>query len=425
MNGEQVKPAYERSEVGVIPRDWKAARIGELSDRVTVGFVGSMSHLFEKDGIPLLRGQNILPNSLDLTDTKFISTYTHSLWKKSALSPGDVVVVRVGYPGTSCVIPPDLREANAASLVVITPRKKILDSHYLAYVLNSEFGKKQIVSNLVGGAQQVINTKAAADFSLPIPSFEEQQAIAEIFSDTDDLLAKINQLIAKKRDIKQAAMQQLLTGKTRLPGFFGQWEVKRLGDVGDCLRGVTYKGDVDLSAHDTAYTKRLLRSNNVQDSTVIINDLQFVNAGRVSEHQLLRKRDILICMANGSKALVGKAGFFDIEDSHEYTFGAFMGCFRTKIEESNPAFVFYLFQTSRYKDYINNLLAGSSINNLNPGSIESLEFKIPKMEEQTAIASVLLDIDSELQCLEARCEKIRALKKGMMHELLTGRVRLI
>jgi type I restriction enzyme S subunit len=140
---------------------------------------------------------------------------------------------------------------------------------------------------------------------------------------------------------------------------------------------------------------------------------------------LLRKHDILICMANGSKTLVGKAGLFAVSDGHEYTFGAFMGCFRTSDSDASAKFVFYLFQTERYRNYVNNLLAGSSINNLTPSSIESLAFQVPTLPEQTAIAAVLSDMDAELAALEARRDKTRALKQGMMQELLTGRIRLI
>jgi type I restriction enzyme S subunit len=261
---------------------------------------------------------------------------------------------------------------------------------------------------------------------IPWPSdIAEQRAIATALSDVDALLGGLDRLIAKKRDLKQAAMQQLLTGQTRLPGFHGEWEVKRLGDVGQCLRGVSYRGDADLAALDTAHTKRLLRANNVQNAVVVTQDVQYVNADRVSRHQILRLEDILVCMANGSKVLVGKAGLFAVEDGHEYTFGAFMGCFRTDARAAHPHFVFALFQTGQYRDFINNLLAGSSINNLRPGSVESLPFRFPDPQEQTAIAAVLSDMDTELSALEARCDKTRDLKQAMMQELLTGKTRLI
>ena len=157
----------------------------------------------------------------------------------------------------------------------------------------------------------------------------------------------------------------------------------------------------------------------------MLADVQYVNAAKVSSDQLLRDGDILICMANGSKALVGKAGLLKGTDGYEYTFGAFMGCFRCDSDKVDSTFVFLLFQTELYRHYINNLLAGSSINNLAPSSIESLEFRFPLRLEQAAIATVLSDMDAEIAALEARHKKTRAIKQGMMQELLTGRIRLV
>lgn len=428
MSGGQIKPGYKRTEVGVIPEDWEVKPLGAVISKGRLG--GNYSNSGTSTDFPLMKMGNLGRGSFQVDSLQFITPGVFPQ-KEHQLKFGDVI----------------LNTRNTLDLVgkVAIWRNEIPAAYFNSNLIRLEFRTNEIAANEYANA--FLNTKESVSrirelatgttsvaaiytrdlIQLPfiVPPVHEQLAIASALSGVNTLLTKLNQLITKKRDLKQAAMQQLLSGQTRLPGFSGEWEVKRLGDIGDCLRGVTYKGDIDLSAHDTVWTKRLLRSNNVQNSTVVTNDLQFVNADRVAEQQILRKQDILICMANGSKALVGKAGFFDIEDGHEYTFGAFMGCFRTKIEASNPAFVFYLFQTSRYKDYINSLLAGSSINNLSPGSIESLEFKVPTMEEQTAIATVLSAVDAELTTLEARREKTLALKQGMMQELLTGRTRLL
>jgi len=285
--------------------------------------------------------------------------------------------------------------------------------------------KKQIEEHLGATINQITN-KSLKSFQILMPDHEdEQRAVAAALSDTDTLLSSLDRLLAKKRDIKQAVMQQLLTGKQRLPGFIEEWEVKRLGDFGKCLRGVSYSGDTDLSSHDTNTTNRLLRSNNVQAATINTKDVQFVNRERVSEQQIMQVNDVLICMANGSKGLVGKAGIFKINDGYVYTFGAFMGCYRTQPQLADPAFVFFLFQTNQYRDCINNLLAGSSINNLKPSAVESLEFDVPQRPEQTAIAAVLSDMDAEIDMLQQRRDKIRVIKQGMMQELLTGRTRLV
>jgi type I restriction enzyme S subunit len=202
------------------------------------------------------------------------------------------------------------------------------------------------------------------------------------------------------------------------------WEEVRLGDLGCCLRGVSYDPRNDLSDGDSVTTVRLLRSNNVQQSLLGFDDVQFVSEARVSDEQMLRPGDIVVCMANGSKALVGKSGVFRRVERQRYTFGAFMGCFRTDRSKAAPLFVRYLFLTKAYQDYINNLLAGSAINNLAPSSIESLKFSVPPLEEQAAIAEALSDADAAIEALDALIAKKRDVKQAAMQQLLTGRTRL-
>ncbi|GJQ37347.1 MAG: hypothetical protein JETCAE01_33570 [Anaerolineaceae bacterium] len=291
--------------------------------------------------------------------------------------------------------------------------------------MNSPIGLGQVKNVQYGTAQKQFNISDAINFIFPVPPLPEQHAIAVTLSNVDSLLAVLDALIAKKRLIKQGTMQELLTGDKRLPGFSKEWKIKKLGELGKCLRGVSYKGESDLSSNDTDKTTRLLRSNNVQVASVIFEGIQFVNSQRVSDHQILRDNDILICMANGSKDLVGKAASFQVRDHYKYTFGAFMGCFRLNTSESFPLFVSQTFQTNRYRNYIANLIAGSSINNLKPSDIESIEIPFPSLPEQQAIAEVLGDMDAEIAALETRREKTSLLKQGMMQELLTGKIRLV
>lgn len=415
MSDGQIKTGYKRTEVGVIPEDWKTAQIEELAERVTVGFVGSMSHLFEKQGVPLLRGQNILPNSLDLTDTKYISASTHSLWKKSALSPGDVVVVRVGYPGTSCVIPTDLQEANAASLVVITPRKKHLNSNYLVYILNSEFGRRQIESQLVGGAQQVINTKAAADFSLPLPKLEEQKAIAEVLANVDIFLTKLDQLIAKKRDLKQATMQQLLTGKTRLPGFSGEWEVKRLGDMAILKNGYTFKSET----YTESGKYKIVTIANVQDGWMRVDGCSLISElpSDLQPHQHLRVGDMLLSMT-------GNVGRVCRVAEPNCLLNQRVG----KVIPLNidSDFFYVTLSSQNFQKTMIDVAKGGAQPNLSSSDILEYAILTPKdKKEQKAVAAVLCDMDTELATLEALRDKTLVLKQGMMQELLTGKIRLI
>jgi type I restriction enzyme S subunit len=426
----EVRPGYKRTEVGIIPEDWD---VHELSSLIKAGPKNGYSGRSAKEArgtATLSLGATTSGHLLLNDDTVKRLEETIEPTSELFLQRGDVLVQRsntldlVGtvalFDGPSGVyVYPDL-------MMRIRFREPETASWFWRYA-NSARGRRFFVSVAAGssGSMPKISGEKLRGMRLPIPPLPEQRAITETLSDVDALLERLTQLIAKKRDLKQAAIQQLLTGQTRLPGFHGEWEVSRLGRAGACLRGVTYSADSDLSAYDTDRTKRLLRSNNVDNAVVVTSAVQFVNSARVSPSQVLRKDDILICMANGSKALVGKAGRFSVTDGYDYTFGAFMGCFRTDANTANPQFVFWLLQTGKYRDYIHNLLAGSSINNLRPSSIESLEFSFPAPAEQTAIATVLSDMDAELSALEARREKTRALKQAMMQELLTGRTRLV
>ncbi|MGG4579135.1 restriction endonuclease subunit S [Alcaligenes sp. Me129] len=412
----ELKPGYKTTDIGVIPFDWEAATIGEVAK-----FSGGSQPPRSTFKFSPATGYVRLIQIRDYKTDAYASYIPAALARKTC-STDDIMIGRYGPPIFQILR--GIEGAYNVALIKAIPCERI-SRDYLFNVLRQE-KLFQLIDSLSrrSSGQTGVEMPALKAYGLPLPPIEEQRNISSVLSDVDALLATLDQVIDKKRDLKQAAMQQLLTGKARLPGFDGEWEAKKLEHAGSCLRGVSYRGDDDLSPHDTAFTKRLLRSNNVQNAFVVTSDVQFVNDKRVSQTQILQKNDILICMANGSKALVGKAGLFSIDDGFDYTFGAFMGCFRTDASIADPVFVFSLFQTGRYRDYVTNLLAGSSINNLSPSSIESLEFSFPPYPEQAAIGRALAEMDSELSVLEASRDKTRNIKHAMMQELLTGKTRL-
>lgn len=272
-----------------------------------------------------------------------------------------------------------------------------------------------------------VNRNDLHQVSVRLPtSLEEQRAIALALSDADELVESLERLIVKKRRIKQGAMQDLLTGKRRLPGFEGEWETRTLGELGRCTRGVSFDPSTDLLAIASQDSVALLRAQNVRQRILNFEDVLHVADRRVSQAQRLVSGDIVICMANGSKALVGKSAVFQGTRLGLFTIGAFMALFRPNGEAGHPRLVPYLFQSHIFRAHIDVLLAGSSINNLTPGNVESCEFNVPKCQsEQTAIATVLSDMDSEIAALESKLTKARRIKQGMMQQLLTGRIRLV
>ena len=158
----------------------------------TVGFVGSMSSLFRDEGVPVLRGKNIKPFEIDFEDLKFINQETHANWRKSQLRAGDVVLVRVGAPGTCCVIPEHLGDLNAASLVILRTNPKVLDPYFLSVFFNSREGRRQVESLTVGSVQSVFNVKTAHQIQIPVVEIKEQLAISA-------MVASINRKIELNR----------------------------------------------------------------------------------------------------------------------------------------------------------------------------------------------------------------------------------
>lgn len=201
------------------------------------------------------------------------------------------------------------------------------------------------------------------------------------------------------------------------------WDVQPLSTLGECIRGVTYNPEIHLSERDTNSSVRLLRSNNVQETRVNIDSIQFVDKRCVSPQQEMKDGDILICMANGSRALVGKAGKFLVPTNHTYTFGAFMGVFRPRNLKDSDYFLF-LTQTKKFRNYLDIALSGSSINNLRPSDILEMQFPIPGERERETISSVLRDIDDLVVEIDNLILKKLDIREAAMQRLLTGITRL-
>ncbi|NQT45878.1 MAG: restriction endonuclease subunit S [Candidatus Omnitrophica bacterium] len=426
VTASTIEKGYKQTELGVIPEDWDVKKLGEI------GFFskgqGIRKDQSQSGELPCIRY-----GELYTRHSNYIKQYYSFISKEIAATAKKLAVGDILFAGSGetkeeigkCAAFIDNIEAYAGGDVVIFSPYST-DSLILGYLLNAPIAVKQKASKGQGDAVVHISASNLKEVKIPLPSLvKEQTAIATVLFDTDALIERLDKLIFKKKTIKQGAMQQLLTGKKRLPGFSGKWEVKRLGEIGNCIRGVSYNGKRDLSSYDTDTTVRLLRSNNVQDGSIDLSELQFVNYSRVKPIQELQENDIVICMANGSKQLVGKSGIFNILGNYKYTFGAFMGCFRTSSIHAVSRFISFTFQTHQYRSYIDVLLSGSSINNLKPSDIESIEIPYPTKEEQAAISTVLSDVDAEIKRLEQEKDKYIMIKQGIMQELLTGKMRLI
>jgi len=268
------------------------------------------------------------------------------------------------------------------------------------------------------GSQMNLNTTLIKRTAIPLPPTEqEQRAIATALSDVDALIDKLDQLIAKKRDLKQAAMQQLLTGKTRLPGFSGEWEVKRLGEIGEFLkgRGVTRDQSQTGLLPCVRYGELYTTHHNV------IRSFASWVCPRVAATALrLCRGDILFAGSGETKEEIGKSAAF-VTEGAAYAGGDIVVL---RQRGSDPVFLGYALNTSHVNQQKSSYGQGDAVVHISATALAKIRLAIPDLAEQTAIANVLSAMDAEIDALQARRDKTRAIKQGMMQVLLTGQVRL-
>jgi type I restriction enzyme, S subunit len=408
MSAEKVKLGYKRTEVGVIPEDWSAKTIGDGIDLLT-GFPFPSSE-YSDSGVKLLRGSNVKRGQTDWSEeiTQYWPLVTQEI-ARYELREGDLVIAMDGsLVGRSYakLAKYDLPALLLQRVARIRSTQK-LDASYLATFIGSNWFIKHADSVKTVTAIPHISPADISSFSIPIPpTLEEQRAIATALSDVDALLAKLDQLIAKKRDLKQAAMQQLLTGQTRLPGFSGEWEVKRLGDVLRFQVGFPFSSNF---FNQEGGGLRLVKNRDLK-----ADDQIFFFSGKFDDSFIIKDGDVLIGMD-----------------------GDFLPCLWSKgnallnqrvgriVPSSRVSALFSYYMLTEPLKSIEYSTAATTVKHLSHGDVERIEWALPEVDEQTAIATVLSDMDSELAALESRRDKARALKQGMMQELLTGRIRLV
>ena len=303
------------------------------------------------------------------------------------------------------------------SLVAITPTPNV-DKRWLYHELTNR--KKSFEGLATQNAQLNINLEKLRPYKLPIPTIAEQRAIATALSDVDALLSKLDALIAKKRDLKQAAMQQLLTGQTRLPGFSGEWGQLQVGDIADVKTG-----PFGSSLHESDY---------VQNGTPIITvehlgefGVTRQNLPLVSDADCKRLRAYALEVGDIVFSRVGSVDRNALirEEEEGWLFSGRLLRVRPDKSRVFAPYLSYQFHTEAFKSSVLAVAVGQTMASLNTKILRDLYVAVPSLAEQTAIATVLSDMDAELSALEARRDKTRALKQGMMQELLTGRIRLV
>lgn len=297
-------------------------------------------------------------------------------------------------------------------------------SNFIFHYLVSQYESIRGLSNT--GNQENLNSSLVRSICVPCPGPTEQCAIATALSDMDALLDGLDRLIAKKRAIKQATMQQLLTGQTRLPGFSGKWEVKRLGDHLTFLKnGVNSRAELTDNGG-----VRYLHYGDIHGSSQVLLDPAGIDMPclpRAKSSRLDRLRDGDLIFADASEDLDGVGKSIEIQNAEgiELVSGLHTIAVRFDKDVLADGFKAYVQFIPALRAHLRQLAAGTKVYATNRAHIASAELRLPGTDEQQAISALLGDMDAEIAALETRRTKTRALKQAMMQELLTGRTRLV
>ena len=418
-----VRAGFKKTQVNDIPRDWEMRRLGEL---ITLqhGFAFSSAHFSTHGPILLTPGNFRLDGGLQF-DERNTKHYSGPFSPSLVFEHGDLLIVMtdltpdcnlLGKPAFMDLDEPVLHNQRIGRVIVNDSR---ISSSFLYWHFLSSAHAARMKSTATGSTVRHTSNAAIYDSLIALPfTRTEQEVIATALSDADDFIESLEQLIAKKRRVKEGAMQELLTGKRRLPGYSEKWEERRLGEIGSFLKGSgitknqALSGSLPCVRYGEIYTKH---------SDVIRAFYSYISPNVAATATRLQQGDILFAGSGETKAEIGKAVAF-VDDGEVYAGGDII---ILRPQEVDSHYLGYYLNTPAINKQKASRGQGDAVVHIRAEALSGVRCSIPSVSEQAAIAAVLSDMDSEIAAIAARVAKARRVRQGMMQELLTGRTRLI
>ena len=412
---------YKQTELGLIPEDWEVKEVKKIA-KIYDGTHSTPNYV--DYGIPFYSVEHITSNNFK--NTKFISEEVFfNENKRVKLERGDILMSRIGDIGTAKYIDWDV---NASFYVTLALFKKItekIDFKFITFSINSSVFAKELHKRTLHVAfPKKINLGDIGKCKIPLPPLPEQKKIADCLSTWDCAIEKQNALINALTDRKKALMQQLLTGKKRLPGFSDEWKEVKLGSIcenfqnGNAFSAKDYKktgipivtmGNINLGGY--FYFSESKSNFWIEDKSL--------------ERYEIKKGDLIIAMTDVTpeKNLIGLTSIIDID--RIFYLNQRVGHIILKPKLADTDFIFYLSQNSYWRNQCKAFATLGVQANLGTNDIKNINIKLPSLSEQTAIAEILATADRELQLQKEKLAHLQLQKKGLMQVLLTGKKRLI
>jgi type I restriction enzyme S subunit len=428
-----VMRSFKHTEAGMLPDDWSCQDFADLYGEPsrngiykTAEFHGRGTRIVnmgEMFGLEFIADQNM--NRVVLT-TRELSV--------SGLQDGDLLfgrrsIVPEGAGKCSLVVRPNEPLTFESSIIRVRVKKSAVCPKFYYYYFAAPAGRSLISTIVSGTTVQGIRGTELKRLRVPRPTKTEQEAIAEALSDVDALIESLEQLLAKRRHLKQGAMRELLTGKKRLPGFTEEWGMKTLGDLFGFSGGFTASRD-QLSLNGYCYLHYgdiHTSSKSFVDVRCEYQDIPKLNIPltNISPSSLLSDGDVVFVDASEDDEGTSKHVVILNPEKVPFISGLHTIVAKAKSDALEHSYRRYCFHTEAVKAQFRFFAVGTKVSGISKSNITKINLPVPSVPEQAAIATILSDMDSDLAALEEKLAKARNLKKGMMQELLTGRIRLV
>ncbi|MDF1612297.1 restriction endonuclease subunit S [Stygiobacter electus] len=402
----EVKKGYKQTEVGIIPEDWTAMSLGE------VGEIRMCKRVYNYQ----TKSTGSIPfykiGTFGKEPDAFISEELFYHYKQNYYFPkkGDILISASGTIGRTVVYDGEPAYFQDSNIIWIDNDETIVYNSYLYYVY-------QVIDYKTEGQtiQRLYNDIIKNTYFI-CPPKQEQSAIAQVLSDTDELISSLEKLIEKKKLIKQGVMQQLLTGKKRLPGFSGEWEMKKLGDIAAIQRGASPRPIDSPDWYSSSSNVGWVRISDVTASNgrLLEKTEDYLSKAGIARSRFLKKGSLIMSIC----ATVGIPVITNFDVCIHDGFVGFSNLY-------NVDKVFLLYKLKELESIFKTLGQMGSQSNLNTELVNNYEINLPPIDEQVAIAYFLSDIDTEIESLNQKLNKYKSIKQGMMQNLLTGKIRLV
>jgi type I restriction enzyme, S subunit len=424
----ELRPAYKQTDVGRVPEDWLVAPLETFTSFISYGFTNPMPT--SASGVYMVTARDINNGQILFDSARFTTeeAYRTRLTEKSRPRINDLLLTKDGTLGRLALVD-DRKICINQSVALIRPNSTIVPG-FLKMLLEAPAYQKRMLEDAGGSTIKHIYITIVNLMPVAVPpTKEEQHSVVLALGDVDELIGTLDKLIAKKRDLKQAALQQLLTGTKRLQGFNDDWAVKTLGELFQFSGGYSASRD-QLSDEGHCYLHYgdiHGASKTFVDTLTDYQDIPKLNISlrRVSPNSLLEDGDVVFVDASEDDEGTSKHVVVKNKDNIPFISGLHTIVAKSRTDELSHEYRRYCFQTAAIRQQFLFYAVGTKVSGISKTNIAKLKMPVPSVPEQTAIADVLMDMDAELAALEQRRDKTHDLKQGMMQDLLTGKTRLV